>query len=690
MSHAALDLPGKLTCRLAILRGQVFKPGWSRSACAILLLIQSGQSLTLPPLTQPSSAHAFSSTASWLVPGIILCGRYPGSCPSRPCDVETQRNRLAIIREHADTFVCLQEEVPPQDAEWPPGGVGAQSGNAAAPQMAKFQRYYEAAGGTYDEVAGAVTFLHFGIADRSVAKSLEALDAVVFDLRRRALNGDRLYLHCWGGRGRTGLVAACLLGALYPELVDAEEALQRVHSYYRLREPDKGGASPETEEQKKQVRDWYYWVKGGGVRIAKQRRGGLPTCCASDASASDTAAAVRCATTSFPKAHSRGTLSVNVAALPGGLQFVCSSSYDGSVKLWALPREGQSDLRLLHSIEDDEGAVFTTAMAPTEKQDGLLLCIGNYQRRVRAWRYSAGSSDGALQSTPRELWSSAQHTGWVRSLAMATSRRDSIAPERLFSIGCNRILGWTLDGSSSSSNGEKAADAPTAERRRCCELILYEEDDESEEQYRSHDILCLAHSTEEQQLASGSVDGALRVWSTAELPTLDELEAREAEHWLGHAGSRVACVAWSAGGELLSCGYDGLVRSWRRRSSSSDEAAALPSSWELAAEARVVAGSGGRALTLATGGVDGAVVLCGTSEGALIALRADDLSVLSRSALPASGTSGELRATAVAALPELQTPAGELGSRQASFVVGDSEGGLHVHAVLMDMEESKL
>ena len=43
------------------------------------------------------------------------------------------------------------------------------------------------------------------------------------------------YVHCWGGCAARWLeVAACLLGALYPELVDADEALERVQSYYLL------------------------------------------------------------------------------------------------------------------------------------------------------------------------------------------------------------------------------------------------------------------------------------------------------------------------------------------------------------------------------------------------------------------------------------------------------------------------
>ena len=97
--------------------------------------------------------------------------------------------------------------------------------------------------------------IHFAIPDRNPAPDLEALDKLVVDLQRRVLEESVLYIHCWGGRGRTGLVAACLLGALYPS-VDAEEALERVQAYFSLREP--GGLSPETDAQCQQVRDWFY------------------------------------------------------------------------------------------------------------------------------------------------------------------------------------------------------------------------------------------------------------------------------------------------------------------------------------------------------------------------------------------------------------------------------------------------
>jgi predicted protein tyrosine phosphatase len=68
-----------------------------------------------------------------------------------------------------------------------------------------------------------------------------------------------LYLHCWGGCGRTGLVAACLLGALYRGMT-ADEAMARVNSYFFLRAPyalTPHKRSPETPEQHEQVRAFF-------------------------------------------------------------------------------------------------------------------------------------------------------------------------------------------------------------------------------------------------------------------------------------------------------------------------------------------------------------------------------------------------------------------------------------------------
>ena len=217
----------------------------------------------LPPLLpllkrEFDATHSFSRTANWLIPGRVLCGHYPGACPSRPMPPSTVAQDLAEIRESGIcTFVCLQDELPPQDAPWPEGGVKKKSVRA---KWAKgsFQNYRDQLDD--DEELLPVRFVHFGLPDLSVASSLDELDGIVHNLKLRVENGDRLYIHCWGGRGRTGLVSACLLGALYGE-IDAEQALARVQQAYSLRMPWREKISPETEEQRNQVRDWFSYKR---------------------------------------------------------------------------------------------------------------------------------------------------------------------------------------------------------------------------------------------------------------------------------------------------------------------------------------------------------------------------------------------------------------------------------------------
>ena len=213
---------------------------------------------TACPVDDPSlgRAHSFSRDASWLIPGYVLCGSYPGASPGRASDNGLlQQVRAAGV----STFVCLQDELPPQDAPWPADGV---------PNLSDRAKWAPGNFSCYRSQAGPdANFLHIPLPDRSVAESLDALDDIVCSLRTRIEAGEKLYLHCWGGRGRTGLIAACLLGALYGDL-DAEQALERVQCYYDLRQPlgREGGwcnesptrkLSPETEEQTNQVRDWY-------------------------------------------------------------------------------------------------------------------------------------------------------------------------------------------------------------------------------------------------------------------------------------------------------------------------------------------------------------------------------------------------------------------------------------------------
>lgn len=59
------------------------------------------------------------------------------------------------------------------------------------------------------------------------------VQSITGEIRKRLEAGQKIYMHCWGGRGRAGTLGACLLGDLYG--IDADEALLRVQKAYSTR-----------------------------------------------------------------------------------------------------------------------------------------------------------------------------------------------------------------------------------------------------------------------------------------------------------------------------------------------------------------------------------------------------------------------------------------------------------------------
>jgi len=236
----------------------------SRHMIAVIIVVLAQvlpvvYSMALPPLPKLTDSKAFketlefSHTANWLIPGEVMLGHYPGNCPTRQHKDDMVAETIDEIRNAGIcTFVCLQDEVPSQEEPWPEGGVKKTSDRAKW-ATGTFQNYRRFAGED-------ASYVHYKLPDLSVAQSLEDLDEIVCDLMKRVKSGAKLYIHCWGGRGRTGLVAACVLGGLYGEM-DVEESLDRVQKAYDLRQPWRKKQSPETEEQRIQARDWFSYKR---------------------------------------------------------------------------------------------------------------------------------------------------------------------------------------------------------------------------------------------------------------------------------------------------------------------------------------------------------------------------------------------------------------------------------------------
>ena len=172
--------------------------------------------------TAPPGTDSF-----WVEPERVLAGPYPGAAT----DTEAEAKLGAFLDAGITCFVDLTEE-----GEGPP----------LRPYAPLLQSIAAERGIT-------ATHLRFSIVDVDVPsrRHMQAILAAVDD----ALAADeRVYVHCWGGVGRTGTVIGC-------RLVDQghtpEMALEKLADLRRRTQRAKAGrVAPETAEQRDFVRGW--------------------------------------------------------------------------------------------------------------------------------------------------------------------------------------------------------------------------------------------------------------------------------------------------------------------------------------------------------------------------------------------------------------------------------------------------
>ena len=162
----------------------------------------------------------FSDTY-WVRPGSLLAGCYPFLK-----ETEDGRHLRAMLRAGINEFVDLtrEGELPAYDSvlKQLAGELGVQ---------AAYQRF---------------AIMDFGI------PSAELMGQILDTLNSKIAAGRKIYLHCWGGIGRTGTVVGCHLvrGGLSGASALAE--IQRL----RANVPDWYRSSPETAEQRDMVLNW--------------------------------------------------------------------------------------------------------------------------------------------------------------------------------------------------------------------------------------------------------------------------------------------------------------------------------------------------------------------------------------------------------------------------------------------------
>jgi len=221
----------------------------------------------LPPLPIDTddirNTHGFTNTAHWVIPNILMQGSRPGFGVSSETTLQDQ---VQTIKEAGcTTFVCAQAECLPEEGSIlldNDGGVRKSQPKDLSPYAS---HVISAAKGD-DSTSNKPTFLYYGIIGMQTAKSNDSLSNAVHDIANRIKDNETVYIHCGGGVGRAGLLTACVLGLLYDDL-DAESALEYTTAFCQVRnmkgiEEEVHYSSPETDEQKDQVREFYKKIRG--------------------------------------------------------------------------------------------------------------------------------------------------------------------------------------------------------------------------------------------------------------------------------------------------------------------------------------------------------------------------------------------------------------------------------------------
>jgi protein tyrosine phosphatase len=166
----------------------------------------------------------------WVVPNKFLAGEYPGSKDSREALEKVSRLVNCGIRR----IINLMEE---DERNY---------GNE------RFVPYENILRDFSKSLGLTVNVTRHPIRDLQVPSQKEMVQ-ILDSIDRSLAEGLPVYVHCWGGVGRTGTVVGCYL--IRHDMVTQRDVLDRI-AYLRREELTAYRQSPETSEQRRMVQNW--------------------------------------------------------------------------------------------------------------------------------------------------------------------------------------------------------------------------------------------------------------------------------------------------------------------------------------------------------------------------------------------------------------------------------------------------
>ena len=191
------------------------------------------------PASVAAAMQGPTGTSNWLIKGRIMVGSAPGTHvldKADPCKFQKYSKKnalceLGVLRDEGITsFLSLQQ----------------------SSEALKFRPMYQTLLSKAWSEGLVPSFTRQPVVDGSIMRDEELLQ-LVNTFYEKYMQNEVLYIHCYGGHGRAGTVAACLLAKVYSHMT-AEEALGRVQAYHDTRLHTENSKSPASSTQLMQVR----------------------------------------------------------------------------------------------------------------------------------------------------------------------------------------------------------------------------------------------------------------------------------------------------------------------------------------------------------------------------------------------------------------------------------------------------
>jgi hypothetical protein len=166
----------------------------------------------------------------WVIPGLLLAGEIPSALK----DEERTQKIVGILKSGVQTVINLTEK---------------REANFLEKQLVD---YSDELNSLAKQENLPLRIERFAICDLDIP-SVEFMHTILQFMKSEICNNNTVYVHCWGGLGRTGTVIGCFLiqhGICQPdEVLNFIEYLKKDTDIFRR-------DSPETSEQRKFLLNW--------------------------------------------------------------------------------------------------------------------------------------------------------------------------------------------------------------------------------------------------------------------------------------------------------------------------------------------------------------------------------------------------------------------------------------------------